>query len=108
MIDEAEMPPLGLRYGSNPGGPGGRGPGRGGGGRGGPGFTLWRDDPLGYPVDEEDEKRIRRMVRQRISRSGLSLNDFVRVLNRIIAAIRRWYVLNFTMVMMRNEQTFYG
>ena len=97
MTNESEMPPLGLLHGSNPGGHGGRGPGRGsGGGRGGPGFTLWRDDPLGYPTDEEDEKRIRQLVRQRIRRSGLSLNEVVRFVNRVIAAIRRWYVLNFT------------
>ena len=109
MIDEPEMPPLGLRYGSNPGGHGGRGPGRGGGrGRGGPGFSFWHDDPLGYPTDEEDENRIRRSARERIRRSGLSYHDVVRFLNRVMVVVRRWYFRNFTLVMMRNEQTFFG
>ncbi len=102
MIDEPEMPPLGLRYGSNPGGHGGRGPGRGGGG-GGPGFPLWYDNP-----DYDQEAIVRRQVNRRIARSGLPFDEVIRQLNRLIAAIKGWYARNFTIVMIRNAHNFYG
>ena len=92
------MPPLGLIHGTNPGGGrGGSGPGRGGRGGGGPGFYIWEDIPT-------NEEIIRRRAMRLLTRTGLHMNEIIRFLNQIMAAIRGWIVRRLTGPMLAHGQ----